>query len=100
MPSFMRMSDAQVDAVVRYLREHSGTRSVEFNSERIEGDVDNGRALYTEHCVKCHAADGSGEGKGTGVTLSRDRSFLVMPASISNPGFLASAPDQMMRRVI
>ena len=64
------------------------------------GDAAHGHTLYTEHCIKCHGADGSGEGQGTGVTTSRERTFLVMPASISNPGFLASAPDQMIRRVI
>jgi cytochrome c oxidase cbb3-type subunit 3 len=100
MPGFMRMSDAQVAAIVRYLREQSGTRSVSFSDETVPGDVVRGKALYTKHCAKCHGADGRGEGEGTGVTQSRDRTFLVMPASISNPGFLASAPDQMLRRVI
>jgi len=100
MPSFMRMSDAQVDAIVKFLRDKSGTTAVEFSNERVAGNAAHGKTLYTEHCAKCHGADGSGEGEGTGVTQSRDRSFLVMPASISNPGFLASAPDQMMQRVI
>jgi len=100
MPGFLRMSDAQVDAVIKFLRLSSGTKSAEFDGEPIAGDPARGKTLYGEHCVKCHAADGSGEGRGTGVTQSRDRSFLVMPASISNPGFLASATDQMMRRVI
>jgi cytochrome c oxidase cbb3-type subunit 3 len=100
MPRFMRMSDAQVDAIIRFLREKSGTESIEFSNERIAGDLAIGKTLYGEHCAKCHAADGSGEGEGTGVTLSRERSFLVMPASICNPGFLASAPDQMIKRVV
>jgi len=100
MPRFMRMSDAQVDAIVKFLRERSGTEPIEFSNDRIAGDVAHGRTLYREHCAKCHAADGSGEGEGTGVTLSRERSFLVMPASICNPGFLASAPDQMIQRVV
>jgi cytochrome c oxidase cbb3-type subunit 3 len=100
MPAFQRLSDAQVDAIVAFLREGSGTIGMDETSATIVGDVTNGRALYTEHCVRCHAEDGSGEGKGTGVTLSRERSFLVMPASISNPGFLASATDQMIQRSI
>ena len=100
MPAFQRLSDAQVDAIVAFLREGSGTIGMDEDSATIVGDVTNGRALYTEHCVRCHAEDGSGEGKGTGVTLSRERSFLVMPASISNPGFLASATDQMIQRSI
>ncbi|MGB5200636.1 MAG: c-type cytochrome [Sedimenticolaceae bacterium] len=100
MPAFQRLSDAQVGAIVAFLREGSGTIGMYEDMATIAGDVTNGRALYTEHCVKCHAEDGSGEGKGTGVTLSRERSFLVMPASISNPGFLASATDQMIQRSI
>lgn len=100
MPGFQRMSDAQVDAVVAFLRQQSGTVETVFTDEPINGDAANGESLYQEHCLKCHGADGSGEGEGTGVTLSRERSFLVMPASISNRGFLASASDQMIRRSI
>jgi cytochrome c oxidase cbb3-type subunit 3 len=100
MPAFQRMSDAQVDAIVGFLRQRTQTAGQAYADERIAGDPVRGQALYTEHCSKCHGADGSGEGQGTGVTLSRERSFLVMPASISNPGFLASAPDPMIRRVI
>jgi cytochrome c oxidase cbb3-type subunit 3 len=100
MPAFQRMSDAQVDAVVAFLRRRSGTEGRTYSDEVVDGDAGRGAALYQEHCVKCHGEDGSGEGQGTGVTLSRERSFLVMPASISNPGFLASAPDPMIRRVI
>jgi len=100
MPRFQRLSDAQVDAVIKFLRQRSGTQGLSFGDERIAGDVGRGKTLYEEHCVKCHGPDGSGEGKGTGVTMSRERAFLVMPASISNPGFLASAPDQMIQRVV
>ena len=100
MPAYQRMSDAQVDALVRYVRTASGTRAIEVGMEPVQGDVSNGRKVYDEHCLECHGPDGEGEGEGTGVTLSRERSFLVMPASISNSGFLASAPDQMIRRVI
>lgn len=100
MPAFQRMSDAQVGAVVGFLRESSGTTGRIYSDERLAGNVERGAAVYQEHCVKCHGADGSGEGMGTGVTTSRERSFLIMPASISNSGFLASASDQMMRRVV
>lgn len=100
MPAFQRMSDAQVDAVVAFLRQRTETEGRSYSDDPVEGDPERGAALYAEHCVRCHGEDGSGEGKGTGVTLSRDRSFLVMPASIANPGFLASASDQMIRRVI
>ena len=100
MPAFQRMSDAQVDAIVGFLRKRSRTVEPELSEEPVVGNVDNGAIVYAEHCQKCHGEDGSGEGEGTGVTLSRERTFLVMPASISNPGFLASVSDQMMHKVI
>lgn len=100
MPAFQRISDAQVGAIVRFLRQRSGTTEPTYSDEPVVGDVTRGAAVYAEHCQKCHAEDGSGEGKGTGVTESRERGFLVMPASISNEGFLASVSDQMMHRVV
>jgi cytochrome c oxidase cbb3-type subunit 3 len=100
MPAYQRLSDAQVDAIVRYLRENSGTEAMVFGDGKIAGDVANGGRLYREHCLECHGEDGEGEGEGTGVTLSRDRAFLVMPASISNPGFLASAPDELIHHSV
>lgn len=100
MPAYQRLSDAQVDAIVRYLRERSGTQEIAFSDEPVDGDPRKGAMIYEEHCLKCHGEDGKGEGKGTGVTLSRERSFLVMPASISNPGFLAAAPDRLIQHSI
>lgn len=100
MPAYQRLSDAQVDAIVRHLRVRSNTQELAFSTEPVEGDVANGERLYGEYCLKCHGPDGEGEGEGTGVTLSRERRFLVMPASISNPGFLASAPDRLLEHSI
>jgi cytochrome c oxidase cbb3-type subunit III len=100
MPSFMEMSDAQVDAIVRFLRERSGTKDHAFDPAPLQGDVKHGEQLFTLNCVVCHGPDGTGEGKGTGVTLSRERSFLVMPPAISNAGFQAAANDRQIRRII
>lgn len=100
MPGFQRLSDAQVDAIVGFLRQRTRTEGPVFAATPVVGDVQRGELVYREHCIECHGADGSGEGEGTGVTMSRDRTFLVMPASISNPGFLASASDQMIRRSV
>jgi cytochrome c oxidase cbb3-type subunit 3 len=100
MPAFQRMSDAQVAAIVAFLRERSGTEDRVFGDEPVGGDAENGGALFAAHCAKCHGEDGSGEGPGTGVTMSRERSFLVMPASISNTGFLGSVSNPMIHRAI
>ena len=100
MPAYQRMSDAQIDAIVRYLRERSGTQEIAFGDEPVNGDPKKGARVYEEHCLECHGEDGEGEGEGTGVTLSRERAFLVMPASISNPGFLASASDRLIHHSV
>jgi len=100
MPAFPTLSDAQSNSIIKYLRESTGSKPAVYAVHHAKGQPSAGKALYEEHCVKCHAADGTGQGSGTGVTLSRERSFLVMPPAISNAGFLASASDEMMKHVI
>ena len=100
MPSFAELSDAQVKAIVRFLRERTGTQDHPYDPKPLKGDPKRGKALYEKHCVACHAKDGMGAGEGTGVTLSRKRSFLVMPAAIANPGFQKSATDAMIRQIV
>jgi cytochrome c oxidase cbb3-type subunit 3 len=100
MPAFQRLSDAQVTSIVKFLRQRTATTEPELADTVLAGDAGRGAVLYAEHCVECHGTDGQGEGEGTGVTTSRERSFLVMPASISNSGFLASASDSMIRHSI
>lgn len=100
MPAFREMSDAQVSAIVRYMRQGTGSVAREYDPAPLSGDMAHGQALFEEHCVKCHGDDGTGEGEGTGVTQSRERSFLVMPSSVANPGFLESVTDRQMHHVI
>jgi cytochrome c oxidase cbb3-type subunit 3 len=100
MPDFHELSDAQVTALVEYIRGWYDKPGMDFDPTPIAGDVQRGRALYKTNCTKCHGEDGSGEGKGTGVTLSRKREFMIMPPAINNPGFLKSAPDAMIRHAI
>ena len=100
MPAYQEMSDAQVNAIVLYMREQVGSTPKVYDPTPISGDLENGKLLFEEHCVKCHGDDGTGEGDGTGVTLSRERSFLVMPSSVANPGFLDSVTDQQMHHII
>lgn len=100
MPAFTALSDAQVDAIIHFLRKVSGTHEMKFPLDPIVGDVAVGKQLFGEYCATCHGTDGSGEGAGTGVTLSRERSFLVMPPAINNPGFLVSASDAMIKHTV
>ncbi len=100
MPAFPELSDAQVDAITAYIRSWSGVAGPTYPDTPIAGNPERGQRLYRIHCRDCHSDDGSGKGLGTGVTFSRERSYAVMPPSISNPGFLASASDQMIKQVI
>ena len=100
MPPFEELSDAQVAALVAYMRGWHDKPGMKFGLTRIVGNLDRGKLLYQQHCVECHGEDGSGEGPGTGVTQSRERQFLVMPPAINNPGFLQSAPDQMIKHTV
>jgi cytochrome c oxidase cbb3-type subunit 3 len=65
----------------------------------VTGDAARGSALYAEHCSACHGEDLQG-GIGTGRTFSRERNHRVMAPALANPGFLAAASDQFIKRVI
>lgn len=100
MPAFKDLSNAQVDAITRYIRSWSGVAGTEYPVSPVRGDAQRGQKMFDIYCSECHSEDGSGGGLGTGITYSRDRSFAVMPPAITNPGFLASASDQMIKKVI
>ena len=99
MPRFMEMSDAQVDAIVRYIRSWSDKPAPAENTEVVQGDVEHGKQLFASHCAQCHGDHGQG-GKGTGVTFSRKRDLPIIAPALNNPGFLASATDSMIRDTI
>ena len=99
MPAFSRLSDAEVAAIVDYIRSwYKGAPPV-FSGAPVKGDPVHGKQLFAAHCAMCHGADGQG-GKGTGVTFSRPRGLPIMPPALNNAGFLASAPDAMIRSVL
>ena len=100
MPSFERLSDAQVGAILKYIRSWSDKPAPVFPEVARRGDARKGKPLYEKFCQRCHGKDGSGEGSGTGVTLSREREFMVMPAALNNPGFQRSASDAMIADII
>lgn len=100
MPAFSALSDAQVTAIVAYLRQWSKTPHLADTDFRASGDEKNGKRLFAGHCANCHGEAGKALGKGTGQSYSRERDFKVVPPAINNPGFLASVSDDMLKVVI
>ncbi len=99
MPAFEDLGDAQVQAIVAHLRGWTGGDSPVLPDAPVTGDAARGSALYAEHCSACHGEDLQG-GIGTGRTFSRERNHRVMAPALANPGFLAAASDQFIKRVI
>ncbi len=97
MPAYETLSDAQIRALIDYLRIWAPKKAI--SELQARGDVVRGRILYAKHCVSCHGEDGSG-GDGTGVTFSRPRSFRIMPPALNNRGYLNAASDGVIRHTI
>ena len=99
MPAFTQLSDAEVDAIVKYLRSwHKGTHPA-YSTKPIAGNVGRGEKLFGKYCAGCHGAKGEGS-HGTGVTFSRPRDFPIMPPALNNPGFLASVSDMQIKTTL
>ena len=99
MPAFTALADAEVEAIVRYVQTWGPAQAPRYAATRVGGNIANGRRLFSAHCANCHGASGEG-GKGTGVTLSRPRDLPIMAPALHNPGFLASANDQMIKAIL
>lgn len=99
MPAFATLAEAEVQAIVRHVQSWGSARPPRYSAEPIKGDKASGKRLYATYCASCHGANGEG-GQGTGVTLSRPRNLPIMPPALHNPGFLASASDQMIKAVL
>jgi cytochrome c oxidase cbb3-type subunit 3 len=96
MPAFNILSDAQVNALVSYIRSWLPGDAPVYSGAHIEGDKAQGKVLYAERCATCHGENGEG-GLGTGITFSRPRNQPIMAPALRNEGFLVSAPDQMIK---
>ncbi len=102
MPSFQSLSDAQVNAIVQHIRGWAPKRKDGAASATVKpayGHPERGKSLFAQHCATCHGANGEG-GHGTGVTFSRPRDLPIMAPALNNPGFLAAASDQMIKKTL
>lgn len=99
MPRFMEMSDAQIAAIVDYIRSWSDKPAPPHDTTVVKGDAEQGAKLFASHCAQCHGDSGQG-GKGTGVTFSRKRDLPIVAPALNNKGFLAAATDSMIRDTI
>lgn len=99
MPAFVYLSDAQLDAIVKYIRAWSDKPAPVEDTMTVTGDSKHGQQLFKHYCSHCHGDDGRG-GKGTGVTMSRKRDLPIIAPALNNPGFLAAASDVMIRDTV
>ncbi|MBT3205719.1 MAG: c-type cytochrome [Gammaproteobacteria bacterium] len=101
MPAFNKLSDAQINSIVDYIFSwKKNTITDVYSTKTVKGDANNGQKLFLQKCASCHGKDGKSEGMGTGVSVSRERKFQVVPPALNNPGFLASANDDWIRQTI
>lgn len=99
MPAFSKLSESQLESLVRFIRQWSDKPAPEFSDRPVAGDPVNGKVVYGTHCAGCHGANGEG-GKGTGVTFSRQRDLPIIAPALNNPGFQAAASDEMIRHAL
>ncbi len=96
MPGF-NLSDAQVAKLIRFLR--AGIKAPVYDDAPIVGDVGAGQYTYEQYCQRCHGKELEG-GEGTGKNFSWQKERDISPPALSNQGFLHSASDQMIKRII
>jgi cytochrome c oxidase cbb3-type subunit 3 len=99
MPAFPKLSDAQINAIVGFMRTWTGKPTVTYLDTPVKGDPAKGEELFVHYCEHCHGEGGSGA-QGTGVTFSRKREMPILAPALNNPGFLAAASDQMLKNTI
>jgi cytochrome c oxidase cbb3-type subunit 3 len=99
MPTFDYLSDAQINALVTYIRGWGDGPAPVFSTTPVKGDPLRGKALFEQKCAACHGKTGEG-GRGTGVTFSRPRDLPIIAPALNNEGFLAAASDELIRHTL
>jgi len=99
MPAFTRLTDSEVQAIVKYIFGWYKGKKEPLPNTPIKGDITNGAKLFTQYCAECHGVNGEG-GSGTGVSFSRHQGLPIIPPALLNSGFLASASDQMHKMTL
>jgi cytochrome c oxidase cbb3-type subunit III len=78
------LTDADVEAIVAYMRAWQTEPSVEVNNVTVDGLATRGAAVYNALCASCHGEDGEG----------------VTAISLNNPWFHETASDGLIRYAI
>jgi len=99
MPSYSMLEKSEISSIVKYIRSFSNVKAPVFDKTPVKGNSQNGALLFKQHCVACHGDKGQG-GHGTGVTFSRPRDLPILAPALNNPGYLASATDQDIKRTL
>jgi len=99
MPSFKKLGDKKIKALVKYIRNFTHVKAATFDPTPIKGDIQHGKTLFKNKCARCHGKYAKG-GQGTGVTFSRPRDLSIIPPALNNAGFLASASDEMIKHTL
>jgi mono/diheme cytochrome c family protein len=88
MPGFAgQLSDAEITAVIEYLRRISHTRAV------ANPMVGEGRTLYLHHCAECHGIEGNGDGPVANQLSPPPRVFR-------NPQWQHAQSDETLKTII
>ncbi len=99
MPGFAQLSDAEVGAIVGYLRALAPADMKPQTTRAKPGNAARGAKIYEARCANCHGAHGEGS-HGTGVTFSRPRNLPILAPALNNPGFLMAANDDFLKAVL
>ncbi len=99
MPSFYRMSNNDINEIIRFIDGWRKTPAPSWNNKTITADAEAGKKLFKNNCASCHGDNAQG-GKGSGLHFSRPSGIAITPPALNNQGLLNSAPDAMLHYII